>query len=79
MPLWRFCVLKTKHGSDYTPPPATGAVFADVPADAFGADWIEQLFAEGITAGCGSGNFCPNASLSRAQAAALVVRAFGLS
>ena len=72
-------VLKTRHGSDYTPPPATGTVFADVPADAFAADWIEQLFAEGITAGCGFGNFCPNASLSRAQAAALVVRAFGLS
>ncbi len=72
-------VLKTKHGSDYTPPPATGTVFADVPAGAFAADWIEQLFAEGITAGCGFGNFCPNASLSRAQAAALVVRAFGRS
>lgn len=72
-------VLKTKHGSAYTPPSATGTVFSDVPAGAFAADWIEQLYAEGITAGCGFGNFCPNDSLSRAQAAALVVRAFGLS
>ncbi|MGH9316561.1 MAG: WD40/YVTN/BNR-like repeat-containing protein [Thermoanaerobaculia bacterium] len=72
-------LLRTEHGSAYLPPPATGAVFADVPADAFAAAWIEQLFAEGMTAGCGSGNFCPEAPVSRAQAAALVVRAFGLS
>ena len=54
-------------------------MFADVPADAFAAAWIEQLAAEGVTAGCGGGNFCPDAPVSRAQAAALVVRAFGLS
>lgn len=72
-------LLKTEHGADYAPPPATGAVFTDVPADAFAAAWIEQLYAEGISAGCGQGAFCPSAPLSRAQAAALVVRAFGLS
>jgi hypothetical protein len=72
-------LLKTEHGSAYAPPPATGMVFADVPVDAFAADWIEQLAAEGVTAGCGGGNFCPDATVSRAQAAALVVRAFGLS
>ncbi len=72
-------LLKAEHGGDYAPPPATGSVFADVPADAFAAAWIEELFAEGISAGCGSGNFCPDAAVSRAQAAALVVRAFGLS
>ncbi len=71
-------LLKTEHGSDFVPPPATGTVFADVPADAFAAAWIEQLAAEGVTAGCGAGNFCPDATVSRAQAAALVVRAFGL-
>ncbi len=72
-------LLKTEHGSAFVPPPATGNVFGDVPADAFAAAWIEQLAAEGITAGCGAGNFCPDATVSRAQAAALVVRAFGLS
>ncbi|MFY9550102.1 MAG: S-layer homology domain-containing protein [Thermoanaerobaculia bacterium] len=72
-------VLKTEHGNDYMPPPATGAVFADVPAGAFAAGWIEQLAAEGVTAGCGGGNFCPVDPVSRAQAAALVVRALGLS
>ncbi len=41
--------------------------------------WIERLFAEGITAGCGGGNFCPGAAVSRGQAAAFIVRTFGLS
>lgn len=71
--------LKMEHGADYAPPPATGTIFADVPADAFAASWIEQLFAEGITAGCGSGDFCPGSAVTRAQAAAFLVRTFGLS
>jgi hypothetical protein len=71
--------LKALHGPAYAPPPATGTVFADVPADAFAAAWIEELYNEGISAGCGGGNFCPDASLTRAQAAALLTRAFQLS
>ncbi len=72
-------LLKAKHGSDYVPPPATGTVFSDVPADAFAAAWIEQLSTEGIAAGCGGGQFCPDDATSRAQAAAFAMRAFGLS
>jgi hypothetical protein len=72
-------VLKTLHGAAFAPPPATGTVFGDVPIGAFAADWIEELFHEGISAGCGGGNFCPDAPLSRAQASALIVHAFGLS
>lgn len=72
-------VLKTLHGAGFIPPAATGMVFADVPIDAFAAGWIEELFHEGISAGCGGGNFCPDAPLTRAQAAALIVHAFGLS
>jgi photosystem II stability/assembly factor-like uncharacterized protein len=71
--------LRALHGPTYDPPPATGTVFADVPVDAFAAAWIEELFHEGISAGCGGGNFCPDASLTRAQAAALLTRAFQLS
>ena len=65
--------------ADYEPPPATGTVFSDVPADAFAAAWIEELAAEGITAGCGGGLFCPDGIVLRAQAAALIVKTFGLS
>ncbi|MET0619274.1 MAG: S-layer homology domain-containing protein [Thermoanaerobaculia bacterium] len=71
-------LLRAKHGSTYTPPPATGLVFADVPADAFAAAWIEALAAEGITTGCGGGNFCPSDPTTRGQAAALLVRTFEL-
>jgi len=42
------------------------------------AGWIEQLAAEGITGGCGNGNYCPDDSVTRAQMAVFLVRAFGL-
>lgn len=71
-------LLKAKHGASYEPPPATGTVFIDVPADAFAAAWIEELYAEGITAGCGGGSFCPADPVLRSHAAALVVRALSL-
>jgi len=68
-------LLKSKHGSAYSPPPATGGVFSDVPANAFAADWIEELAAEGITSGCGGGRYCPNAIVTRAQMAVFLLRA----
>ncbi|MFZ5820578.1 MAG: S-layer homology domain-containing protein, partial [Chloroflexota bacterium] len=42
------------------------------------ADWIEQLAAEGITGGCGDGNYCPTLIVNRAQMAVFLVAAFGL-
>ncbi len=63
------------RGSDYTPPPATGAVFGDVPANYRAASWIEQLAADGITGGCGGGNYCPEGSVTRAQMAIFLLRA----
>ena len=66
-------ILKAEHGATYTPPPATGDVFEDVPADAFAAGFIEQLAAEGITVGCGDGRFCPDDPLTRAQVAAYII------
>jgi hypothetical protein len=70
-------LLRARYGTDYSPPPAAG-VFLDVPADAFAAEWIEQLAAEGITSGCGGGNFCPNDPVTRAQMAVFLVRTFDL-
>jgi ELWxxDGT repeat protein len=60
-------LLKGKHGSAYTPPPASGAVFNDVPAGDPFAPWIEQLAAEGITSGCGNNNYCPDQVVTREQ------------
>jgi hypothetical protein len=71
-------LLRSEHGSSYTPPAATGTVFADVPISHWAADWIEQLAAEGITSGCGGGNYCPNSPVTRAEMAIFLVRTFEL-
>jgi hypothetical protein len=71
-------LLKTEHGAAYQPPPATGTVFLDVPSTAFAAAWIERLHAEGVTSGCGGGNYCPAAPTQRGQMATFLTRTFGL-
>ena len=71
-------LLKAEHGSSYTPPACNG-VFADVPCPSLFADWIERLYAESITAGCGGQNYCPNGSSTRGQMAVFLVKTFGLS
>jgi hypothetical protein len=71
-------LLRAIHGSNYTPPSATGTMFTDVPASAFAAAWIEQLAREGISGGCGNGSFCPNVPVSRAQMAIFLVKTFNL-
>lgn len=68
-------LLRSIHGASYTPPAATGTVFTDVPSNAFAASWIEQLVAEGITSGCGGGNYCPNNTVTRSQIAVFLLRA----
>ncbi len=70
-------LLRAAHGAGFIPPPATG-IFADAPLGSFAVDWIEQLAAEGITSGCGGGNYCPNDPVTRAQMAVFLVRTFGL-
>jgi hypothetical protein len=68
-------LLKGKHGLCYTPPAATGTVFGDVHSGDFAADWIEALAAEGITGGCGGGNYCPQNPVRRDQMAAFLLKA----
>ncbi len=70
-------ILKASLGSSYTPPAATGTVFADVPAGAFAADWIEDLYARGITSGCAVAplSYCPDAPVTRQQMSVMLLRA----
>ncbi len=72
-------LLRAKYRSSHLPPTASG-VFSDVSPDYWAADWVEQLYAEGITTGCSESplKFCPDASVTRAQMAAFLVRTFGL-
>lgn len=70
-------LLGAKYGSAWLPSPATGEVFADVAATDFAAGWIEQLYAEGITAGCGIAplRYCPTSTVTRQQIAVFLLRA----
>ena len=59
----------------YTPPACTG-LFADVACPGgFAVNWIEQFALDGITAGCGGGNYCPDNPVTRAQMAVFVEKA----
>ncbi|MEW6337096.1 MAG: leucine-rich repeat domain-containing protein [Acidobacteriota bacterium] len=49
--------------------------FADVPPEDPGCTHIHYIAAEGITAGCGGGNYCPAATLTRWQMAVFLAKA----
>lgn len=78
-------LLRSKYGRYYAPPPATGTMYADVPAGHWAAKWIEKAVVEGIfntselvNDGCPAGYFCPATPVSRALMAGLMVRTFEL-
>ena len=72
-------VWKGQHGSEPPPACAPPGTFADVPCPGgFAVDYIEGIAAEGVTAGCGGGNYCPNASITNAQMAVFMVKAFNI-
>ncbi len=59
--------------------PAPGAAtFADVPTNDPAFQFIEALAASGVTGGCGGGNYCPDASVTRRQMAVFLAKALGL-
>ena len=63
------------QGSSYNPPAVGGNTgFNDVSAGYWAAAWIKQLAADGITGGCGNGNYCPESPVTRAQMAIFLLR-----
>lgn len=60
-----------------SPAPAT-ATFLDVPVGSTFHREVEALVAAGVTGGCGGGNYCPSANVTRGQMAAFLSRALGL-
>jgi hypothetical protein len=52
--------------------------FNDVPGSDPAYQYIEALAASGVTGGCGSGNYCPDAPLTRRQMAVFLSKALGL-
>src|SRR6187401_6046 len=73
-------LLTSSHGAAFVPPPATGAVFDDVPASSPFAPWIEELAAENITSGCiappppALPSFCPGSPVTRQQMAVFLIK-----
>lgn len=76
-------LVRAYHGGSFVPPAATGTYFADVPITHWAAKFIEQLFRDGITAGCssnpnGSLNYCPESTVTRAEMAVFLTRVYGV-
>src|SRR5947209_12479341 len=69
---------RARHGPTYVPPAAQG-LFVDVALSMPQAPWIEQLFRDAITSGCGPRRFCPNDVATRGQIAVFLTRTFNLS
>jgi hypothetical protein len=69
--------LRVFYRLQVSPAPAV-ATFSDVPASHPFFRFVEALAASGITSGCGSGNYCPDAPLTRGQMAVFLSIALGL-
>jgi len=73
-------LLKSRYGSSFVPPPATGAVFDDVPISNPFAPWIEALYLLGVTGGCVAPpppalpSFCPDNIVNRQQMAVFLLK-----
>ena len=50
--------------------------FGDVPCSSPFAPWIEALAADGITGGCGGGDFCPTQPVRRDQMAVFLLKSW---
>jgi len=72
-----FLGVRTIWNRQITPAPAS-ATFTDVPTDYWAFRHIEALAASGITAGCGTGVFCPEQYVKRSEMAVYLAKALGL-
>ena len=76
-PAMRIRQVRLLYRRQVSPAP-TAATFGDVPVAHPFFQFVEALAASGITAGCGSGNYCPDAPLTRGQMAVFLAKALGL-
>jgi hypothetical protein len=71
-------LLVTLEGPAYQPAACTTAPFGDVPAGSPYCRWIRELVSRGVTAGCGGGNYCPDAPVTRGQMGVFLPTTFSL-
>ena len=74
-------MVRAMYGPDYAPPPAVG-IFADVEISdtSTTADYIEQLYNDGVVNGCGTApmRYCPNDLVNRAAMSKYLVNGFSI-
>ncbi len=71
-------VLRTLEPA-LTPPDCTAPLYNDVPASSGFCRWIEELTRRAVVSGCGGGNYCPTASVTREQMGVFMSVTFGLT
>jgi hypothetical protein len=64
------------HAASYTPPGATTQVFDDMPLESWAAGWVNALWTDQYTAGCGSNPlmYCPWQGHTRAEGSVFYMR-----
>ena len=67
-------VLVAKDGPAANPPACGTPVFDDVPASSPFCRWIEELARRGVVGGCGGGNYCPTAPVTREAMSVFALR-----
>jgi hypothetical protein len=73
-------VLRTLDPALAPPPCVAGSEqFADVPSTSPFCRWIEELANRGVVTGCGGGNYCPTADVTREQMSVFLAVTFGLT
>ena len=72
-------VLRTLDPALDPPPCSPPNVYADVPETSAFCRWIEELTARGVVTGCGAGNYCPTAAVTREQMGVFISVTFGLT
>jgi CSLREA domain-containing protein/uncharacterized repeat protein (TIGR01451 family) len=73
-------IIRALHEPGYIPPPPASQRFNDVPPENPFYAHIEEMAVRGITLGCSANPplYCPTNTVTRAQMAAFLVRAFNL-
>ena len=71
-------VLRTLDPTFNPPACAPPNLFADVPETSPFCRWVEELARRGVVTGCGGGNYCPTADVSREQMSVFLAVTFSL-
>jgi hypothetical protein len=72
-------VLRALDGAINPPACVPPNIYADVPETSPFCRWIEELTTRGVATGCGGGNYCPTAAVTREQMGVFISVTFSLT